>query len=791
MSGTTDQKILDKLKTTVTTLSEKIVTLKKAEPVDGDAVTATVKELLDAKKLFADANGGIGVDGNPYVPPMTKAEKKAKQRADKAAKATKEGGGGGGGGGKEKAAPDSAKALKKAAKKAEAQAKKAAVKSGTSTPAAANNNNNNIKKPPTNTQSSTKKRSARILPQTKLKPLELSFSPNAPLLTDRPIISLTIACLTNSIDDLTITSDHNRTSTGAVLGLPNGSELAGDAAIARYLARRPTLRRHQILGGDDPSTTATVDSWVDYALSQIRLPLSSRTAAVAATLETVLPSRTYLVGEQTTLADVAVFTALGFPTRAADALSTAASLAAYPHTLRWANMMRSHQSLREATQIAMSVSSDDDVVFDADAPPLTPLVTGMSPLDGATAGNVVTRFPPEPSGYLHVGHAKALLMNEYYARRYRGRLIVRFDDTNPSKEKEEYRESILEDLESLGVVPDVVTYTSDYFNAMREYALTLIHAGLAYMDDTPQEQMQQERMDHVHSRHRDQPISTTLEHFTVMSSSSPAGSTWCLRARIDMSSTNGTMRDPVLYRQNTTPHHRTGTAYSAYPTYDLACPIVDSIEGVTHALRTTEYDDRNEQYRWIQVALDLRRVRIHSFARMNFRHTVLSKRQLGWFVEEGLVTGWDDARFPTVRGVVRRGVNIKAMRGFICSQGASKNIVNMEWGRFWAENKKEIDLYAKRFMAIDIVEKVGLTVTNGPEGMEFLSTDLLPKDPSFGKRLVRIGKKVVLEKGDVEGITVGEEIVLMRWGKLYTSCVCMCMCAYLFVCFDCITFFSL
>jgi len=271
-------------------------------------------------------------------------------------------------------------------------------------------------------------------------------------------------------------------------------------------------------------------------------------------------------------------------------------------------------------------------------------------------------------------------------------------------------------------------------------------------------------MDLVDSKHRSQSVADAHKYFALMSSSDPLGSTWCLRARIDMQSKNGTLRDPVLYRQNLTPHHRTGTAHNSYPTYDLACPIVDSIEGVTHALRTTEYDDRNAQYRWIQTMLGLRRVRIHSFARMNFRHTVLSKRHLGWFVDEGLVTGWDDARFPTVRGVVRRGVNIKAMRGFICSQGASKNIVNMEWGRFWAENKKEIDLYAKRFMAIDIVEKVGLTVTNGPEGMEFLSTDLLPKDPSFGKRLVRIGKKVVLEKGDVEGITVGEEIVLMRWG---------------------------
>jgi glutamyl-tRNA synthetase len=226
------------------------------------------------------------------------------------------------------------------------------------------------------------------------------------------------------------------------------------------------------------------------------------------------------------------------------------------------------------------------------------------------------------------------------------------------------------------------------------------------------------------------------------------------------------MRDPVLFRQNILPHHRSGTMYKAYPTYDLACPIVDSVEGVTHALRTTEYNDRDEQYQWIQSTLELRRVRIHAFSRLNFTHTVLSKRKLAWFVENNHVTGWDDARFPTVRGVLRRGMNIDALRSFICSQGASRNIVNMELKKIWAENKKEIDKHAKRFMAIDKTNNIELTVTNGPNEGEnsFLSADLLPKDVSYGKRLVRLSKKVLLEKTDVCDVEVGEEIVLMRWG---------------------------
>lgn len=255
--------------------------------------------------------------------------------------------------------------------------------------------------------------------------------------------------------------------------------------------------------------------------------------------------------------------------------------------------------------------------------------------------------------------------------------IYHIDDTNPSKEKEEFQSSIIEDLKKINVQPDLVTYTSDYFPTIHGYALYMIENGLAYMDDTPQEQMQKERLDRVNSKHRDQSSSDALKYFHEMCSGSEEGGKWCLRAKIDMQNDNGTMRDPVMFRQNLTPHHRSGTSFKAYPTYDMACPIVDSIEGVTHALRTTEYNDRDEQYQWIQSVLGLRRVRIHAFARMNFMYTVLSKRNLTWFVDNKHVTGWDDPRFPTIRGVIRRGVNVSALRAFICSQGASRRIVNM------------------------------------------------------------------------------------------------------------------
>jgi glutamyl-tRNA synthetase len=475
-----------------------------------------------------------------------------------------------------------------------------------------------------------------------------------------------------------------------------------------------------------------------------------------------------------TLADISLFSALGFPSQSNEKINISLHS---NNSKRWMDMMAQSPAIQVATQLAVGIVGNTEALFFPNEQ-LHPLAHGMNLLEGATPGRVVTRFPPEPSGYLHIGHAKAALLNDYYARRYKGRLIARFDDTNPSKEKEEYETAIVEDLATLGIVPTIVTYTSDYFDTLRGYAEYMIVNGMAFMDDTPQEQMKVERMEKKNSKHRNQSPEECMKYFKLMCSGSEEGSVWCLRARMDMQSVNGTMRDPVLFRQNLTPHHRSGTTYKAYPTYDLACPIIDSIEGVTHALRTTEYNDRDEQYQWIQTALGLRRNRIHGFARMNFVNTVLSKRKLTWFVDSGNVTGWDDPRFPTVRGVVRRGLNIEALRSFIYSQGASRRVVNMVWSKFWAENKKEIDKKAKRFMAIDKNENVTLTVTNAPDDNEnaFLSTDYHPKDPSLGKRVVRIARNVLLETVDVEGIQVGEDIVLMRWGKCGVVLVVVFVC---------------
>jgi glutamyl-tRNA synthetase len=593
------------------------------------------------------------------------------------------------------------------------------------------------------------------------------INPNAPI-QDRPMVALTMAILTNTDVELQITSDHRVPQ--SILGLEDGvASIVGDLAMARYLVQRRSSRSSSSSSKMSLSQQACNDQWMDYAAAVSKLPMDQAKLGVAMTLEHALGySKTYLVEHHTvSMADVALFGALGFPSQAGDLQPLLEWLQSrhFGAAYRWVSMMAQLPAIQRATQLALGCNGVDEVILDASGS-VEPLVEGMNLLQGAIPGHVVTRFPPEPSGYLHVGHAKAVLLNDYYARRYKGRLIVRFDDTNPSKEKEEYQQSIVEDLKLLGVEPDVVTYTSDYFATIHGYCLDLIARSLAYMDDTPQEQMQQERADRVESKHRKQTPEQAREYFDLLCSGDPAGAVWCLRAKIDMSSDNGTLRDPVLHRQNLTPHHRSGTTFKAYPTYDLACPIVDSLEGVTHALRTTEYNDRDEQYQWILSALNLRKVRIHAFSRVNFVYTVLSKRKLAWFVEQGLVEGWGDARFPTVRGVVRRGVNVAALRTFIYSQGASRRVVNMEWNKFWAENKREIDKKAKRFMAIDALRKVPLTITNHTGGDNvYLTTSFHPKDPTVGERAIRIASQVSLEEADCLGMTVGEDIVLLRWGK--------------------------
>lgn len=351
--------------------------------------------------------------------------------------------------------------------------------------------------------------------------------------------------------------------------------------------------------------------------------------------------------------------------------------------VRWFNFVEESNSwIAEAilSASAAKLSVKEDVVEDESTFDIT--------LPEAEKG-VVTRFPPEPSGFLHIGHAKAALFNDYFAhKQYNGKLILRFDDTNPLKEKQEFEDSIIEDLALLGVTPDVTTHTSDYFQELYGYCVQMLEDGTAYADDTEQMVMRHERMEGIASKRRDATAEESLAHFEEMKAGTEEGKRWFIRAKISVDNPNKAMRDPVIYRCSPQPHHRTGDRWKIYPTYDLCCPIVDSIEGVTHALRTTEYNDRDAQYQWIQKALRLRHVYNWNFSRLSMIRTLLSKRKLTKFVNDGVVWGWDDPRMATVRGIRRRGMTIPALQEFTIKQGLSKNIVHQDWTNFWAINKK-------------------------------------------------------------------------------------------------------
>ena len=489
----------------------------------------------------------------------------------------------------------------------------------------------------------------------------------------------------------------------------------------------------------------------------------SATGLLAA-LEQRLTLRTFLVGHSLTLADWAVWGHIKANTIALAQLSKA------PHTARWF----AHLSVQPAAaKAAEEVPVQAKVKPAKDKAPKADEAKGNATFDlglpHAVEGLVVTRLPPEPSGYLHIGHAKAAILNQYFARMYKGKFLVRFDDTNPSKEKAEFEQSIIEDLAMLGVKPDAQTYTSDYFDQLHIFCVQMIKQGNAYADDTAQEEMREYRMDGIPSKRREASVEDSLAHFAEMASGSAEGKRWCIRAKISVDDPNKAMRDPVIYRCNDLPHHRTGTKYKTYPTYDFCCPIVDSLEGVTHALRTNEYRDRNPQYQWMLDALKLRKVHVWDFGRVNFVYTLLSKRKLKDFVEKGAVTGWDDPRFPTVRGVRRRGMTIEALNEYMLLQGPSQAFTNLEWDVIWNLNKKVIDPVAPRFVALDKAGLVKVTVSGPgtPAQAELRELPKHKKNPEVGTKQTAFADSFFVEQADAASFAQDEEVTFMDWGNAF------------------------
>lgn len=365
---------------------------------------------------------------------------------------------------------------------------------------------------------------------------------------------------------------------------------------------------------------------------------------------------------------------------------------------------------------------------------------------------VVTRFPPEPNGYLHIGHAKAIVTNFELADEFGGKTYLRFDDTNPVTEDTEYVEAILEDIRWLGYEWDGLHFASDYFESNYESAVKLIKKGLAYVDDQSQEEIRATRgtltEPGVNSPYRDRSVEENLDLFERMRAGEFKNGEKVLRAKIDMASPNINMRDPVLFRIIHAPHHRTGNKWCIYPMYDFAHPLGDAIEGITHSLCSLEYEDHRPLYDWVIRECETEHVpRQFEFARLNMTNTVMSKRYLKQLVEAGLVDGWDDPRMPTIAGLRRRGVTPEAIRNFIRETGVAKANSTVDARMLDHFIREDLKLKAPRTMAV--LRPLKVVITNYPEGKtEMLDAEINPENPDMGIRQIPFSREIYIEQDD-------------------------------------------
>ncbi len=375
--------------------------------------------------------------------------------------------------------------------------------------------------------------------------------------------------------------------------------------------------------------------------------------------------------------------------------------------------------------------------------------------EGKNDGRVHTRFPPEPNGYLHIGHAKSICLNFGIARDYPGGLCnLRFDDTNPHKEDVEYVDSIIEDVRWLGFDwDDRLFYASDYFEQLYNYAVELIENGKAYVCDLTAEQTREYRGTLTEpgkeSPYRNRSVEENLDLFTRMRAGEFEDGSRVLRAKIDMASPNMNMRDPTLYRiRHGVIHHQTGTEWCLYPMYDYTHPISDALEGITHSLCTLEFEDHRPLYDWcldnISIACHPQQI---EFSRLNLQYTVMSKRKLTQLVDEGHVSGWDDPRMPTIAGLRRRGYSPASIRTFSDRIGVTKADNSVEMGMLEACIREDLDKHAPRAMAV--LHPLKVVIENYPEGkVEEISAPNHPKDESMGSRTLRFTREVYIDQAD-------------------------------------------
>ena len=365
---------------------------------------------------------------------------------------------------------------------------------------------------------------------------------------------------------------------------------------------------------------------------------------------------------------------------------------------------------------------------------------------------IITRFPPEPNGYLHVGHAKSILLNFGLAEDFGGKTNLRFDDTNPVKEDTEYVESIKEDVEWLGVKWDKLLFASDYFEEMYNRAVLLIKKGKAYVCDLTPEEAKEYRGTLTEpgkeSPYRNRSVEENLDLFERMRKGEFKDGEKVLRAKIDMSSPNMNMRDPIIYRIAHATHHNTGDKWCIYPMYDFAHPLEDAIEGITHSICTLEFEAHRPLYDWVVEECEMEaKPRQIEFARLNITNTVMSKRKLKQLVDEGVVDGWDDPRMPTISGMRRRGFTPEAIRNFCREIGVAKSdsVVDSQMLDFFLRE----DLQPKAPLAMAVLKPLKLVITNYPEGQtEMLEIENNAKDETKGTRMVPFSRELYIEQDD-------------------------------------------
>lgn len=386
-------------------------------------------------------------------------------------------------------------------------------------------------------------------------------------------------------------------------------------------------------------------------------------------------------------------------------------------------------------------------------------------LESKKHNEIITRFPPEPNGYLHIGHAKSIVLNSGLAREFNGKFHLRFDDTNPTKEETEYVESIKEDVKWLGGDWDALYFASDYFDIMYEKAKLLVKKGLAYVDDLSAEEIKEYRGTLTEpgkeSPYRNRSVEENLDLLERMKNGEFADGEKVLRAKIDMASPNMNMRDPVIYRIAHATHHNTGDKWCIYPMYDFAHPLEDAIEGITHSICTLEFEDHRPLYDWVVRECEMEHTpRQIEFARLNMTNTVMSKRKLKLLIDEKIVDGWDDPRMPTISGLRRRGYTPEAIRNFCTAIGVTKanSIVDSQMLEYFIRE----DLQLKANTAMAIMRPLKVVITNYPEDKtEMLTVSNNAKNGAAGTREVPFSREIYIEQEDFM------EVPVKKYFRLY------------------------